>query len=138
MDAPPVLAIDTARLPWEERFNEKLGRALFRKNLITDPDTGMEVRLIRYPAGVINVRHASRSAGQERGLFPFSLSVDLSLHDADENVCPPQQSMAGVSTAELRDWHLLGYLPAAQRMPSMICWRPNAVSSDRRSCPSSV
>lgn len=89
MDAPPVLAIDTARLPWEERFNEKLGRALFRKNLITDPDTGMEVRLIRYPAGVINVRHASRSAGQERGLFPFSLSVDLSLHDADENVCPP-------------------------------------------------
>ena len=57
MDARPLIAIDTAALPWEERFNEKLGRAIFRKNLITDPDTGMEVRLVRYPAGVINVRH---------------------------------------------------------------------------------
>ena len=57
MDTPTVIAIDTAALPWEERFNEKLGRALYRKDLITDPDTGMEVRLVRYPAGVINVRH---------------------------------------------------------------------------------
>ena len=57
MDAQPVVAVDAAALPWEERFNEKLGRALYRKNLFTDPDTGMEVRLVRYPAGVINVRH---------------------------------------------------------------------------------
>jgi quercetin dioxygenase-like cupin family protein len=57
MSTPNLIAIDAAALPWEERFNEKLGRALFRKNLITDPDTGMEVRLVRYPAGVINVRH---------------------------------------------------------------------------------
>jgi quercetin dioxygenase-like cupin family protein len=55
--ADAVIAIDAAALPWEERFNEKLGRVLYRKNLITDPDTGMEVRLVRYPAGVINVRH---------------------------------------------------------------------------------
>jgi len=52
-----ITAIDTASLPWEERFNEKIGRALFRKNLITDPDTGMEIRLVRYPAGIINPRH---------------------------------------------------------------------------------
>src|SRR5262249_2314744 len=57
VDKQKLIAIDTAALPWEERFNEKLGRALFRKNLITDPDTGMEVRMVRYPAGVINVRH---------------------------------------------------------------------------------
>ena len=57
MNAPELIAVDAAALPWEERFNEKLGRALFRKNLVTDPDTGMEVRLVRYPAGVINVRH---------------------------------------------------------------------------------
>jgi quercetin dioxygenase-like cupin family protein len=57
MDKDSLIAIDTATLPWEERFNEKLGRALYRKNLITDPDTGMEVRLVRYPAGVINVSH---------------------------------------------------------------------------------
>jgi quercetin dioxygenase-like cupin family protein len=57
VDAQSVVAVDAGALPWEERFNEKLGRALYRKNLITDPDTGMEVRLVRYPAGVINVRH---------------------------------------------------------------------------------
>jgi quercetin dioxygenase-like cupin family protein len=57
VDAPSLIAIDTAALPWQERFNEKLGRALYRKELIVDPDTGMEVRLVRYPAGVINVRH---------------------------------------------------------------------------------
>src|SRR3954464_12637037 len=57
MDVPPVVALDTAKLSWEERYNEKLGRALFRKELVPDPDTGMEVRLVRSPAGVINVSH---------------------------------------------------------------------------------
>jgi quercetin dioxygenase-like cupin family protein len=52
-----LIAIDTRHIPWEERFNEKLGRALFRKNLIEDPETGMEVRLVRYPAGVVNPLH---------------------------------------------------------------------------------
>ncbi len=57
LGAAPLFAIDSNALPWEERFNEKLGRALFRKNLIIDPDTGMEVRLVRYPSGVVNPRH---------------------------------------------------------------------------------
>ena len=57
MDAQSLIAVDPAALPWEERFNEKLGRALFRKNLYTDPGTGAEIRLVRYPAGVINPRH---------------------------------------------------------------------------------
>ena len=57
MNEKQMVAIDTRALSWEERFNEKLGRSLFRKNLVTDPDTGMEVRLVRYPAGAINVRH---------------------------------------------------------------------------------
>ena len=57
MGKAQMVAIDTQSLPWEERWNEKLGRALYRKNLVTDPDTGMEIRLVRYPAGVINVRH---------------------------------------------------------------------------------
>ncbi|MGH9719605.1 MAG: cupin domain-containing protein [Bryobacteraceae bacterium] len=52
-----LIAIDANTQPWEERFNEKLGRALYRKNLMQDPDTGMEVRLVRYPAGVINPWH---------------------------------------------------------------------------------
>jgi quercetin dioxygenase-like cupin family protein len=50
-------AINTADQPWEERFNHKIGRALFRKNLYTDPDSGAEIRLVRYPAGVINPAH---------------------------------------------------------------------------------
>ncbi|MEZ5355606.1 MAG: cupin domain-containing protein [Bryobacteraceae bacterium] len=54
---PTLTAIDTAALPWEERFNEHLGRTLYRKNLVTDPGTGMEIRLVRYPAGVINKSH---------------------------------------------------------------------------------
>jgi quercetin dioxygenase-like cupin family protein len=52
-----VIAIDTNAMPWEERFNEHLGQSLFRKKLIDDPDTGMRVRLVRYPAGVMNKRH---------------------------------------------------------------------------------
>jgi len=50
-------AIDTAAQPWEERHNEKLGRAIFRKDLYTDPETGAEIRLVRYPAGLVNPAH---------------------------------------------------------------------------------
>ena len=69
METRALIAIDTAALPWEERFNEKLGRAIYRKELITDPDTGMEVRLVRYPAGVINVRHTHPCA---HGMYVLS------------------------------------------------------------------
>jgi quercetin dioxygenase-like cupin family protein len=50
-------AINTSEVPWEERYNEKLGRALLRKDLHTDPETGAEIRLVRYPAGVVNPSH---------------------------------------------------------------------------------
>ena len=52
-----LTAIDTNAMLWEERPNEKIGRSLYRKNLFEDPDTGMEVRLVRYPAGVVNPWH---------------------------------------------------------------------------------
>lgn len=57
MDSKQMIAVDTRALPWEERFNEKIGRALYRKNLIHDVETGMEIRMVRYPAGVINPWH---------------------------------------------------------------------------------
>jgi len=57
MQTSQFLAIDTAALPWEERFNDKLGKALFRKELFSDPETGMLVRLVKYPAGIINPSH---------------------------------------------------------------------------------
>jgi quercetin dioxygenase-like cupin family protein len=52
-----ITALDTNSLAWEERFNEKIARALYRKNLFEDPDTGMEIRLVRYPASIINPMH---------------------------------------------------------------------------------
>jgi quercetin dioxygenase-like cupin family protein len=53
----PLTAIDVNAFPWEERTIEKNGKKIFRKELFTDPDTGMKVRVVRYPAGVINPRH---------------------------------------------------------------------------------
>jgi hypothetical protein len=52
----PVGIIRKAAL-WEERFNEKLGKAIFCKDLYTDPETGAEIRLLRYPAGLVNPAH---------------------------------------------------------------------------------
>jgi quercetin dioxygenase-like cupin family protein len=55
--ASQFLAVDTKELPWEERLIEALGKAVYRKEFFSDPDTGMLVRLVRYPAGVINPAH---------------------------------------------------------------------------------
>ncbi len=52
-----LVSIDSVALPWEERYNEFLGKTLYRKNLITDPETGVEIRIVKYPAGVINKLH---------------------------------------------------------------------------------
>ena len=57
MAADKFKALNTADLAWEERFNETLGKTLYRKNLHEDAETGMEIRLVRYPKGVINKRH---------------------------------------------------------------------------------
>jgi quercetin dioxygenase-like cupin family protein len=57
MSQSKLIAIDARTMPWEERFNERIGRPLFRKELYTDPETGVLVRLVRYPAGVINPWH---------------------------------------------------------------------------------
>lgn len=51
------VALDANQLPWEERWNEALKKTLYRKNLVTDPDTGMEIRIVKYPVGVINKLH---------------------------------------------------------------------------------
>jgi quercetin dioxygenase-like cupin family protein len=57
MNPAAYYALDAAQMPWAERFNDRIGRALFRKDLYTDPESGMEIRLVRYPAGVINPAH---------------------------------------------------------------------------------
>jgi quercetin dioxygenase-like cupin family protein len=54
---PKQIAIDAGAMPWQEVFNAQVGRPMFRKGLIEDPDTGMSVQVLRYPAGFINPRH---------------------------------------------------------------------------------
>ena len=62
MDSKQLIAVDANAKPWEERFNEPTGKTLFRKDLYADPDTGMEVRMVRYPAGFINPLHTHSCA----------------------------------------------------------------------------
>ncbi|MDA1316008.1 MAG: cupin domain-containing protein [Acidobacteria bacterium] len=62
MESKELIAVDGNAEPWEERFNEPTGKTLFRKNLYADPDTGMEVRMVRYPAGFINPLHTHSCA----------------------------------------------------------------------------
>ncbi len=49
--------IDTFAQEWDESFNEKLGVNLGRLMLREDPANGAEIRMIRYPAGVVNPEH---------------------------------------------------------------------------------
>ena len=54
---PELIAIDTSALPWLAHYNEHLGKTLYRKSLVEDPETHVTVRLVRYPAGVTNTWH---------------------------------------------------------------------------------
>lgn len=56
-----VIAIDTGLLPWKETTAVELGLAQYR-TLAEDPETGVEIRIVRYPAGVMMPRHAHLSA----------------------------------------------------------------------------
>ena len=75
---PKLIAIDTNEMPWEDRYSEALQKMLYRKNLMEDPDTGMEVRLVKYPAGVINKLHTHPCA---HGMFV--LEGTLVTHDGE-------------------------------------------------------
>jgi quercetin dioxygenase-like cupin family protein len=49
--------VDSQKLAWTEVRNEHVPGPIYRKDLFSDPETGMMVRLVRYPAGVINPAH---------------------------------------------------------------------------------
>ena len=57
MKPQEMIAIDTNTMPWEERYQAAIGKSNFRKLLLQDPDTGTEVRLVRYPAGFTTTWH---------------------------------------------------------------------------------
>jgi len=52
-----MIVSNSSMMPWEEVFNEKVGRSMLRKMLVQDPDTGMEIRIARYPAGWTTTWH---------------------------------------------------------------------------------
>ena len=57
MSDKEMLGIDTNSVPWEEHYTEFLGKSNDRKRLLQDPDTGMEISLVRYPAGFTTTWH---------------------------------------------------------------------------------
>src|SRR3569833_2179680 len=67
MMAPPagkiVMSTDTHQdydakaMPWTERVVPELGKALFAKFFLEDPETGVTVRMVKYPAGFMNSWH---------------------------------------------------------------------------------
>jgi quercetin dioxygenase-like cupin family protein len=62
MEPKKLMAVDPKTLPWEEVFNEPTGKYLYRRSLVTDPDTGMEIKIVRYPAGFTNPLHTHHCA----------------------------------------------------------------------------
>jgi anti-sigma factor ChrR (cupin superfamily) len=62
MDASEILKLDTTSLPWVEGFQAAQGRSNFRKLLLQCPDTGMEVRLLKHPAGFVATWHTHHCA----------------------------------------------------------------------------
>jgi quercetin dioxygenase-like cupin family protein len=50
-------SMDVNSMPWEEEPNEKVGRPLFKKELVKDEETGVMVHVTKYPAGFMNPKH---------------------------------------------------------------------------------
>ena len=78
MEQHKMIAIDTTSMPWEERYQAALGKSNFRKLLLQDPDTGMEIRLLRYPAGFTATWHTHPCA---HGMYV--LEGTLVTHDGE-------------------------------------------------------
>jgi len=76
MSDKSVTAADSNALPWEEVLNEPTGRIVHRKVLFVEPETGMEVRLVRYPAGFVNPLHTHHC-----GHGMYVLEGDLVTHE---------------------------------------------------------
>ncbi|MGA2513090.1 MAG: cupin domain-containing protein [Candidatus Limnocylindrales bacterium] len=53
MDSSRVIAVNGEELPWQQRYNEPIGKYNYAKDLFKEPETGMEIRLVRYPAGLV-------------------------------------------------------------------------------------
>jgi len=52
-----IIAVDQSDIDWSEVLAKRIGRPYHVKNLFADPETGMSVTLLRYPAGMTNPHH---------------------------------------------------------------------------------
>ena len=52
-----VTGVDAARLPWSAFPIPQIDAEISIKPVFDDPDTGMQVMMLRYPAGFTNVWH---------------------------------------------------------------------------------
>ena len=68
MPTSNIVAIDTTQTPWEERFNEKIGRALFRKELFSDPEAvaGKVATMRLTIAPMASIRDGPQAMGDTR------------------------------------------------------------------------
>lgn len=80
MADPTMLKMIAETLPWEPLENPVTGKTFHRKSLIADPDTGMEVFMVRYGPGVHTPPHTHNCA---HGLFV--ISGQLVTHDGTYN-----------------------------------------------------
>ena len=58
MSTDTLQVFDANAMAWEERFIPQLGKALFAKAFLEDPETGVTVRMVKYPAGFMNSWHS--------------------------------------------------------------------------------
>ncbi len=49
--------VNPSEIEWTEVLMEQIRRPLYVKLLLNEPETGMSVSLLRYPAGFINPHH---------------------------------------------------------------------------------
>ena len=83
MNPPKMLSKIVETLPWESLANPVTGLTFHRKGLHVDPETGMEVFLVRYGPGVHTPKHTHNCA---HGLFVVSgrlVTHDGTFHPGD-------------------------------------------------------
>jgi|SRR5208283_878581 len=60
MEQKKMIVIKSNEIPWEEKYQDALKKTMYVKWLLKEgqePDTGMIIRIVRYPAGFTNKWH---------------------------------------------------------------------------------
>ena len=78
MAEPKLTALDTNRMPWGALDAYQLNAKIPVKDLLNDPDTGMQIFKIRYERGFVNVSHYHHCAH-----YMYVLDGILHTHDGD-------------------------------------------------------